>query len=218
MSNIEEHFAPNANDNSDNESISSVESVESVEMPVKRYATRSQNASTVIKHLKEENLKIIKNKLKKDESEQIRYLSLDNATKDIEIMELKEKIQKYENLLSPIQEYEKVLKNIDKNIETYKLLIEKLNINNYKELMDFESQEIITVTLPENTSVELETSIESLNTVYTIKKNNQDKNRDNFRDKLFWTGFEARRNYYKYIEFVVGFIMFYFTLYFYFGK
>jgi hypothetical protein len=215
MSNVEEHFAPNANDNSDSETISSVESVE---MPVKRYATRSQNATTVIKHLKEENLKIIKDKLKKDESEQIRYLSLDNATKEIEIMELKEKIQKYENLLSPIQEYEKVLKNIDKNIQTYKSLIEKVSINNYKELMDLESQEIITVTCPKNTSSEFETSMESLNFVYTMKKNSQDKSRDNFRDKLFWAGVESRRNYYKYIEFAGGLIIFYFTVYFYFGK
>ena len=54
--NIEEHFAPNALCDSDNETISSIESVA---VPVKRYATRSQNAPTVIKYLKEDNTEFI---------------------------------------------------------------------------------------------------------------------------------------------------------------
>lgn len=69
----EEHFAPNANDSSDDESTSSFEMLgETVTSPVRRYVTQSQNATTIIKHLKEDNLKMIKDKLKKDESEQIR--------------------------------------------------------------------------------------------------------------------------------------------------
>lgn len=215
MSDFEEHFAPNAMDDSDNETISSVESVE---FPVKRYATRSQNATTVIKHLKEENLKMVKDKLKKDESEQIRYLSLDNTTKEIEIMELKEKIQKYETLLKPIQEYEKLLKNMNKNIQTYKSLIEKVNSQNYKELMDLESQEIVVVTRPEIIVPEFENTLESLEIIYTMKKNSQDKNRDKFRDKMVWAAIQSSHNQYKYVEFIVGIIISYYIIKFYFGK
>ena len=79
---FDEHFAPEIL--TDDDDVSAVET--------KRYVTRSSNHNKIVKDLKIENLNQIKEKIKKDEEEQVRYLSLDNASKDLEIIELKEKI------------------------------------------------------------------------------------------------------------------------------
>ena len=95
---VEECFAPSAYD-SDNESVSSV----------KCYVTQSKN------DLMKENLEQVKEQIKKQEQEQVRYLSLDNAQKDLEIKELKDKIGKLENIVASFKIYEEVIKKLNKN-------------------------------------------------------------------------------------------------------
>jgi hypothetical protein len=201
MSEYEEHFAPNASEGSDNESIE--------EKPMKRYATRSQNETSNITSLKKENIKLVKEKIKKDESEQVRYLSLDNATKEVEIEELKEIIKKYEMLIKPIKQFEEVIKKIDKNNSVYMSLIGKVNSTNYKDLMVAESQQIEVVTLPTLEIPEIQNTLNALQNSYNVKKATQDVNRENFHEILFWNATSKKRKLYFYIETFIGFIIFY---------
>ena len=216
---FEEHFAPNACDNSDNESISSSDSRESVELPVKRYATRSQNANTVIKTLKEDNLKMIKEKLKKDESEQLRYLSLDNASKDVEIENLQLEIMKYESIMKPILMYEEAFKNFEKNFQTYKRLIDEVPSKEYNELIMSEAKDIVLVVKPDIIIPEIKYSSESLEDVYTTKQNLQKKLSDEFHEKMFHASIKKRRMY-KVIDYslIVLLIFMYMYIQYYFGK
>jgi hypothetical protein len=213
--NVEEHFAPNALD-SDSESISSVESVE---MPVKRYATRSQNATTIIKQLKEDNIKQMKSKLKKEESEQIHYLSLDNATKELEIQELKDTIKKYEENMMPMKMYEEAFKNFEKNLATYKRLIDDVPNKEYSELIMCESHEIVVIEKPIVHVNEMKLSYESLEHTYNNKYTLQKQLSNEFHEKMLQESIKKRRMY-KVIDFsmIVVLIIFYFCVQYYFGK
>lgn len=216
---FEEHFAPNACMISDDESVSSVESVESVEMPVKRYATRSQNASKVIKSLKEDNLKMVKDKLKKDESEQVRYLSLDNATKDIEIENLQLAIMDYERIIKPMKQYEESFKNIEKNIQTYNRLIDEVISKEYSDLLMSESHEIIVINKPVVDVPEIKYCINSLDTIYTNKYNLQTKLCNEFHEKMLQESINKRRLY-KVIDYsiILSLIILYICSQYYFNK
>ena len=213
---FEEHFAPNTCMISDDESVSSVESMV---VPVKRYATRSQNASKVIKSLKEDNLKMVKDKLKKDESEQVRYLSLDNATKDIEIENLQLAIMDYEKIIKPMKQYEEVFKNIEKNIQTYKRLIDEVNSKEYSDLIMSESQEIIIITKPVIDVPELNYCFNSLDNVYSNKHILQTKMSNEFHEKMFLASISKRRLY-KIIDYsiILCLIILYVYIQYYFKK
>ena len=213
---FEEHFAPNTCMISDDESVSSVESVE---MPVKRYATRSQNASKVIKSLKEDNLKMVKDKLKKDESEQVRYLSLDNATKDIEIENLQLAIMDYERIIKPMKQYEESFKNIEKNVQTYKRLIDEVISKEYSDLIMSESQEIIVINKPVIDVPEIKYCINSLDTIYTNKYNLQTKLCSEFHEKMLQESINKRRLY-KVIDYsiILSLVILYICSQYYFNK
>ena len=216
---FEEHFAPNTCVISDDESVSSDESVESVEMPVKRYATRSQNASKVIKSLKEDNLKMVKDKLKKDESEQVRYLSLDNATKDIEIENLQLAIMDYERIIKPMKQYEESFKNIEKNVQTYKRLIDEVISKEYSDLLMSESHEIIVINKPVIDVPEIKYCINSLDTMYTNKYNLQTKLCNEFHEKMLQESINKRRLY-KVIDYsiILSLVILYICSQYYFNK
>jgi hypothetical protein len=215
----EEHFAPNANNSSDDESTSSFEMLgETVTSPVRRYVTQSQNATTIIKHLKEDNLKMIKDKLKKDESEQIRYLSLDNASKDVEILELKEEIEKYKSLLKPIKHYEEAFKLLDKNNEVYKSLIEKVSSLSYKELMELETEQIEIVVNVEHVVPDIEKSLQALESTFKNKKYVQNTNRDKFHEAIVSNASSSRRKLYFFMDTLFGLFILYNIFYFYLGK
>jgi len=216
---IEEHFAPNADDTSDNDSLSSLEILnETVTSPVRRYAKSSENSTTIIKNLKEDNLKMVKDKLKKEESEQIRYLSLDNATKEVEILELKEEIEKYKTLLNPIREYEKLFNLLDKNNEIYKSLIDKVSSLSYKELMELETREIKILVDVEHVVPDIENSLKALDLVYKNKKVVQNNNRDKFHEAMFWNASFNRRKFYFFMDTLIGICILYIVSYFYLGK
>jgi hypothetical protein len=204
---------------SDDESVSSDESVESVEMPVKRYATRSQNASKVIKSLKEDNLKMVKDKLKKDESEQVRYLSLDNATKDIEIENLQLAIMDYERIIKPMKQYEESFKNIEKNVQTYKRLIDEVISKEYSDLLMSESHEIIVINKPVIDVPEIKYCINSLDTMYTNKYNLQTKLCNEFHEKMLQESINKRRLY-KVIDYsiILSLVILYICSQYYFNK
>jgi len=213
---VEEHFAHNALDNSDTDSISSIETVE---VPVKRYATRPQNASTVIKYLKEENVKQMRTALNKEESEQIRYLSLDNASKDVEIQELKDEIKKYEAALIPFKMYEEVFKNFQKNLQTYKRLIDEVNNKDYRELIMCESHEIIMVQKPEIEVTEFKYNYSSLENIYNIKYNEQQNLSNELHEKMMVVSIKKRRMYMLMdYSIIIVIILIYFILQNYFGK
>jgi hypothetical protein len=213
---VEEHFAHNALDNSDTDSISSIETVE---VPVKRYATRPQNASTVIKYLKEENVKQMRTALNKEESEQIRYLSLDNASKDVEIQELKDEIKKYEAALIPFKMYEEVFKNFQKNLQTYKRLIDEVNNKDYRELIMCESHEIIMVQKPEIEVTEFKYNYSSLENIYNIKYNEQQNLSNELHEKMMVASIKKRRMYMLMdYSIIIVIILIYFILQNYFGK
>ena len=213
---FEEHFAPNTCMISDDESVSSVESTV---VPVKRYATRSQNASKVIKSLKEDNLKMVKDKLKKDESEQVRYLSLDNATKDIEIENLQLVIMDYERIIKPMKQYEEAFKNIEKNVQTYKRLIDEVISKEYSDLLMSESQEIIVINKPVIDVSEIKYCINSLDTIYTNKYNLQTKLCNEFHEKMLQESINKRRLY-KVIDYsiILSLIILYVYIQYYFKK
>jgi len=214
--NIEEHFAPNALYDSDTETISSIESVA---VPVKRYATRPQNASTVIKYLKEENIKQMKRALNKEETEQIRYISLDNASKEVEIQELKDEIKKYEAALIPFKMYEEVLKNFDKNIQTYKRLIDEVNSKDYRELIMCESQEIIMVQKPVIEVTEFKYTYSSLENIYNLKYNEQQNLSNELHEKMMVESIKKRRKYMLMdYSIIIILILIYIVLQIYFGK
>jgi hypothetical protein len=214
--NIEEHFAPNALCDSDNETISSIESVA---VPVKRYATRSQNAPTVIKYLKEDNIKQMKQKLKDEESEQIRYLSLDVASKEVEIQELQDTITKYEAILIPIKMYEEAFKNFEKNASTYKRLIDEVNSKEYNKLIMCESQEIIMVQKPEIKVVDFKYSISSLEHIYNLKYNEQQNLTNELHEKMILASIKKRRMYMLMdYSIIIIILLIYFMLQNYFGK
>ena len=213
---FEEHFAPNTCMISDDESVGSIDSVE---IPVKRYATRSQNASKVIKSLKEDNLKMVKDKLKKDESEQVRYLSLDNATKDIEIENLQLVIMDYEKIIKPMKQYEEAFKNIEKNVQTYKRLIDEVISKEYSDLLMSESQEIIVINKPVIDVSEIKYCINSLDTIYTNKYNLQTKLCNEFHEKMLQESINKRRLY-KVIDYsiILSLIILYVYIQYYFKK
>lgn len=212
---FEESFAPNAHDDNDSSSHNSIESCEHL---VKRYVTRSTNAEEIEKNLKAENLKQVRNKLKKDESEQVRYLSLDNATKEIEILEFKERIQRLEKIVKAFENFEELMKKFEKNTLTYKSLIAEVNNKDYKELMNNEVQKIEIISMPSLDIPELSHTIEALNISYNAKKKIEDVTRESFHDAIFWKATASKRQMFRFIEFIIGIIIFIGLLYNFFGN
>lgn len=206
----EEHFAPNADATSDADS-DSVTSVESVEMPVKRYATRSQNATKVVKNLKEENLKLIKDKIKKEESEQLRYLVLDNANKDFEIENLQLENMKFTSIVNPLHEYEEAFKKFEKNIAVYERLIEEISFKDYNSLIMSESHEVVVVEKPTVLIDEFAYCEHALNTIYTNKYSKQKLLCETFHEKLITKTIEKKRMFTLYDY---GIILVLYTVYF----
>ena len=169
---FEEHFAPEA-DSDDSCSI----------IETKRYATRSSNHEKIVKDLKIENLNQIKNKIKKEDEEQVRYLCLDNASKDVEIISLKEKINNLELILKPIQEFEEIINSINNNIIMYKQLIYQIPKKNYKELMRSEVQNIKIYKEPTQFNT---ITYKALVCMYSSSKKDEDRLREHFHNTLFW--------------------------------
>ena len=102
----------------------------------KRYALRSStNTNSLIK----ENLQQIQNSLNDsdsdDENEKNRYLKLELANKELEILELKEKNDALEKVTNALKEYNAVLEVVFKNVDEYEKLCKSLNYSNYREIV-----------------------------------------------------------------------------------
>jgi len=207
---FEESFAPNAHDNSDT---SSQASLENCEHPVKRYVTRFANAEAIARNLKAENVKQVKNQIKKNESEQVRYLSLDNATKDVEILELKEKLETLTKIVKAIENFEELMKKFEKNASIYKSLIAEINIKDYRELMNNEVQRIEIIPSPVLDIPELTHTVSALNNSYNMKKKLEETTREKFHDSIFWKATTSKRQIFRCIECVIGILLFLFFLY-----
>jgi len=204
-SHIEESFAPNAHENIDD---SSQTSMEGSEYPVKRYATRLANAEAISKNLKAENLKQVKNQIKKEESEQLRYLSLDNASKEVEILELKEKLVKLEKIVKAFENFEELMKKFERNAKVYEGLIGELNNKDYKELMNHEIQKIEIIPNPTLDIPELTCTVNALSHSFIYKKKIEEINRERFHEAIFTKASVSKRILFRSIEFVVGILIF----------
>jgi hypothetical protein len=202
MSVVEEYFAPNAHSD-----------VEIVEEPAKRYATRSKNHEKIVKELKIENLHQIKTKLKAEEEEQIRYLSLDNATKDVEILELKEKIKHLEESLKPVTEYENAIESVCSNIKTYENLCNCIPTKNYKELIKMELELIKKYTIPSVKINNLPKTFNALKCMYANAIEKEESISEVFHRKLFWNAIVPNNIVYRILEFIVGLIVLIIMLY-----
>jgi len=194
MSDFEEHFAPEDNDSLDCSNN-------------KIYATRSKNHEKIVKDLKIENLNQIKHKIKKEEEEQVRYLSLSVISKDVEILELKEKIAQLELIIKPIQEFEITLESTCSNIKTYENLLSQVTLKNYKELVKMEIEMIKTHTVLSTTIDKLPKTFKALKYMYSITNNNEDSLREEFHNKLFWNAIIPKNISMKLIEFIIGSIL-----------
>ena len=178
-STYEEHFAPE----SDNESVTSVESTE---IPVKRYVIRTSDHDEVALKLKMENLALIKERVKKGEAEQVRYLSLDNATKDVEIQELKTQISRLETIVNLIQEFEEAISTTEENNLKYKTLLTDITRVNYRSMMTEEGKQITRVSLPSSEDgSEYPKVMIALEYMFVIQKKAEDSLRNKFHDAIF---------------------------------
>jgi hypothetical protein len=198
-SNYEEYFA------SDNDSVGSNESVE---IPMKRIVTLVPNHETVSKNLKAQNLNQVKDMVKKAEAEQVRYLSLDNASKDLEILELKEKIKNLEKIVNLMNKYEAVFSILEKNTNTYVSLYKKVNNVNYRDMMREEGSNIQQHSLPDSADVNLPKMISAIHSIYNSFKMTEESKRNIFHDCLFWNATASKRNIYFVCEFIIGLVLF----------
>jgi hypothetical protein len=100
-----------------------------ISVSTKRYATKS---SLNTDSLKKDNLIQILESLDESDSDddnKVRYLKLDLANKELETIELKEKIANLEKMNSAINDINTVLETVFKNSEDYDDLYKK--IDNY---------------------------------------------------------------------------------------
>jgi hypothetical protein len=138
----------------------------------KRYALRSTVSTN---SLVKENLKQIQESLNdsdddsKDENK-VRYLKLDLANKELEILELKEKNDALEKVTKAMKEYNDVLEVVFKNVEEYEKLCKSLTHLNYREIVKKEMIVIKPHKLPESMDVLPLHIRTSCNYVYTLKK------------------------------------------------
>lgn len=183
MSDYEEDFAPE----------------EIPEMPTKRFAQSSSGSEAIAKKLKIDNLNQVKEAIKKDESEQVRYLSLDNATKDIEIQELKEKLEASQQIFKTIENFEKSLNLIEQNKKIYTNLHKNMELKNYQELMNMEMEQITINKMPEvpsNHEDILPNVITSLKGKYNTERQEEHIIRNKFHTQLLWSAYSSKRRMY----------------------
>jgi len=140
----------------------------------KRYALRS---TANITSLKKDNLRQIQKSLTDydsddaDDESKNRYLKLDLANKELEILELKEKNEALEKISNALKEYNSVLEIVFKNIEEYEKLCKSLNHSNYREIVKKEMLVIKPHKLPDSMDILPLHIRTSCNYVYTLKKN-----------------------------------------------
>lgn len=173
---FEEDFAPESYDHTMN-------------LSPKRYATKS---SVNTDSLKKENLKLIQDFLNdsdsdSDEDEKIRYLKLDLANKEIEIIELKEKLSRLEKMSSLINETNTVLETVFKNTEEYEKLCDSMNSSNFREIIKKEMQLIKPHSLPESFNTLPQYIQTSCKYVYNIKNEVEKEYSSKIQDKVFYS-------------------------------
>ena len=135
MAEIVEEFAPESHTN-EFKKVSTLTN--------KRYATRSVSNS-IVENLKKENLLQIQEALAdsdSDDESRIRYLKLDIANKELELIELKEKYEKAEKIINVLNEFNKAFDIIDNNLNYYTILNDELTSRNYREIMKKEIENI----------------------------------------------------------------------------
>lgn len=171
--------------------------------PKKRYALRS---TANISSLRKDNLKQIQNALndtdnESDDENKVRYLKLDLANKELEILELKEKNDALEKVTKAMKEYNDVLEIVFKNVEEYDKLCKSLTYSNYREIVKKEMLLIKPHKLPESMDILPLHIRTSCNYVYTLKKNVE----KNYADKINKTSYynEALLNVQKLFTVVI---------------
>jgi hypothetical protein len=173
---FEEEFAPESYDHTTN-------------LSPKRYAVKSSVNTDL---LKKENLKLIKDYLNdsdedSDEDEKIRYLKLDLANKELEIIELKEKVSRLEKMNNVINEINTVLETVFKNNEEYEKLCDSMNSSNFRDIIKKEMQLIKPHSLPESFGI-LPLYIQtSCKYVYNIKNEVEKEYSTKIQDKIFYS-------------------------------
>ena len=142
--------------------------------PKKRYALRS---TANISSLKKDNLRQIQNALNDSDDDddknddKNRYLKLDLANKELEILELKEKNDALEKVTNAMKEYNAVLEIVFKNVEEYEKLCKSLTYSNYREIVKKEMILIKPHKLPHSIDILPLHIRTSCNYVYILKKN-----------------------------------------------
>jgi len=173
---FEEDFAPESYDHTMN-------------LSPKRYATKS---SVNTDSLKKENLKLIQDYLNdsdsdSDEDEKIRYLKLDLANKEIEIIELKEKVSRLEKMNRVINEMNTVLETVFKNTDEYEKLCDSMNSSNFRDIIKKEMLLIKPHSLPELFDTLPQYIQTSCRYVYNIKNEVEKEYSTKIQDKVFYS-------------------------------
>jgi len=152
-----------------------------------------------------DNLTLVKERVKKSEEQQVHYLSLDNATKDVEIEELKAQIVNLEVIVNLIQEFEDSISKTEENNAKYKKLLSEITLTNYRDMMKEESTQIQQVSLPDVSIVSAYPRVmNALEYMYIIQKKAEESLSNRFHDELFRQATLSTRKQYIVGEFIIG--------------
>jgi len=210
---VEEFFAPEFDNGSGSDSDN--DSIISVIIPTKRYATRSN--TIIANKLIEDNLNQIiskKNNFSNKLEERIHYLQLELANKDLELIELNNKVIQQDKIIVSIQEYETLLEIIAKNINVYIELINKLDIMSlsYREAIALELLQIKNIPTPLSTDLPTHTQF-ALSHLYNISLNTEEELKNKFQESLLY---QSTKDYIRLINIMkFGAIIFLFLLFLY---
>jgi len=152
----------------------------------KRYATQS---SLNTDSLKKENLIQIQESLDESDSDddsKIRYLKLDLANKELEIIELKEKIANLEKMNSAIYDINTVLETVFKNSEDYDDLYKKIDNYDLRELIKKEMLIIKPHALPKSLDILPKYIQTSCRHLYNKKKEDEKHYAIKFQNSVFY--------------------------------
>jgi hypothetical protein len=212
MAEIVEEFAPESHTN-EFKKVSTLTN--------KRYATRSVSNS-IVENLKKENLLQIQEALAdsdsdSDDESRIRYLKLNIANKELELIELKEKYEKAEKIINVLNEFNKVFDIIDNNLNYYTILNDELTSTNYREIMKKEIENIKSHSLPDEYQLIPKHIRNSSLYMYNLREDHERNLAKKFHDKIFYNNkmdsLYSKIQFYLCIILIIHTIVFYFRIF-----